>query len=226
MEDSHLFPCGYIKLPRYCRLHVPVLHRSTKWPFFAHKGTFSICLKLQLQRVVILEMPHLTNTMTNMHWHNVVCENKVMHFLSKTWPSASSLCCRAVYDILSLSSMSPLHLTEVETWRSLSRRQRAIRLHLRKHMSFKHFRYPMSLWLTNTGVKVFSLGEDGCSPVALLPDTPCTAPATGIIKWKGCWVTCNDVKPHQWRVPTSQRFLSHLQFYLFKVAVVQNTVCN
>jgi len=86
VEDSHLLPCGCTDVPRYCRLRFPRLCGCTKWPFFAHKGTFSICSGLPLQRVVILELRHLTNTMTNTYLR------KVMHFLSKTWP----LCLQSV----------------------------------------------------------------------------------------------------------------------------------
>lgn len=93
-----------------------------------------------------------------------------MHFLSKTWSSASSKYCRAVYLILSLESMSPLHLT------GKLRRQRAIRQNLGKHVSFKHIRHPVGLWLTSTRIQVFSLAEDRCSSDTLFLDTSCTGP--------------------------------------------------
>lgn len=64
-------------------------------------------------------------------------------------------CCRAVHLILSPSSQSVLHLTEMESQRSLLGRQRAIGLHLGKYLSFRHIRCPVSLWLTNTSVRVF-----------------------------------------------------------------------
>lgn len=99
-----------------------------------------------------------------------------MHFLSKTWSSASSKYCRAVYLILSLESMSPLHLTDGGSWRSPLRRQRAIRQNLGKHVSFKHIRCPVGLWLTSTRIKVFSLAEDRCSSDTLFLDTSCTGP--------------------------------------------------
>lgn len=72
-----------------------------------------------------------------------------------TWSSLSSKCCRAVHLILSPSSQSVLHLTEMESQRSLLGRQRAIGLHLGKYLSFRHIRCPVSLWLTNTSVRVF-----------------------------------------------------------------------
>lgn len=54
-------------------LCTPQMHQMT---LVCHKGTFLIYSKLPLLQVVILELPHLTNTMTNIYVH------KVMHFLT------------------------------------------------------------------------------------------------------------------------------------------------
>lgn len=111
----------------------PWAPRMHKWPFFAHRGTWTTCSTPQLQQGVIVELPHLMNAMANIY----------LHFSSKTLSPASSQHCSAIYLILSRS----LDGDGRSEGASLGEAQST--LDLAKHLSFGHFRCPTGLcaWL-------------------------------------------------------------------------------
>lgn len=111
-----------------------------KWPFFAHRGSFSICSAPQLQRGVIVDLPHLINAMANIY----------LHFCSKLGLLHTQ---RAAVLFI---EFSPSQACLPFIWWRWNVRgglfgegKEHITLHLGKHLSFRHIRSPVDLcgWL-------------------------------------------------------------------------------